>query len=63
MLPIRKVTAVTVFMENAFYKIDAASIKPHDVSHLVLTRLCHLIHLYSVVLGFVFFNNFLTVLY
>lgn len=29
MLPIRKVTAVTVFMENAFYKIDAASIKPH----------------------------------
>lgn len=29
MLPIRKVTALTVFMKNAFYKIDAASIKPH----------------------------------
>lgn len=63
MLPIRKVTAVTVFMENAFYKIDAASIKPHDVSHLILTKLCHLIYLYSVVLFLFFFNNFLTVSY
>lgn len=61
MLPIRKVIAVTVFMENAFYEIDAASIKPHDVSHLVLTKLCHLFYLYSVVLFC--FNNFLTVSY